>query len=162
MVTEKEREERRNNIVIKGIDVKELDKDRREWAKDFLKSRLGVACGIISVRISGPVIIVKIDKEEDKKWVMRNKNRLKGGKIFIENDLTWEERKRQERIGRWVKEQRNKGEDVKAGYARVRIKGVWKSWEDIERDLNKEDMREGEGGVDKREKGDVKDNEDFS
>ncbi|XP_070163512.1 golgin subfamily A member 6-like protein 22 [Polyergus mexicanus] len=145
MVTEKERAERRNNIVIKGIDVKELDKDRREWAKDFLKSRLGVACGIISVRISGPVIIVKIDKEEDKKWVMRNKNRLKGGKIFIENDLTWEERKRQERIGRWVKEQRSKGEDVKAGYARVRIKGVWKTWEDIERDLNKEDMREGEG-----------------
>jgi len=28
---------------------------------------------------------------------MRNKQKLKGGRIFIENDLSWEERKIQER-----------------------------------------------------------------
>lgn len=50
-------------------------------------------CGIVNVRVSGSVIIVKIDKEKDKKMVMRNKNKLKGGKTFIENVLTWEERK---------------------------------------------------------------------
>lgn len=32
---------------------------------------------------------------------MRSKNKLRGEKIFIENDLTWEERKTQERIYRW-------------------------------------------------------------
>lgn len=88
MVIEKEREERRNNIVIKGINIKDVAKDRREWAKDFLKNRLGVDCGIMSVKINGSVIIVKIDKEGDKRMVMKNKNRLKGEKIFIENDLT--------------------------------------------------------------------------
>lgn len=29
---------------------------------------------------------------------MENKNKLRGGRIFIENDLTWNERKMQEKI----------------------------------------------------------------
>lgn len=37
---------------------------------------------------------------------MKKKCKFKGEKIFIENDLTWEDRKRQERIGKWVREQK--------------------------------------------------------
>jgi len=40
----------------------------------------------------------KLGSEEEKKEVMRKKNRIKGDQIFIENDLTWRERKTQERI----------------------------------------------------------------
>lgn len=36
MVRDKEREERRNNIVIKRIDIK-IVTDRKEWVKDFLR-----------------------------------------------------------------------------------------------------------------------------
>lgn len=42
--------------------------------------------------ISGKVIIVKTGNEEMKKEMMLNKNKLKGEKIFIENDLSWEEK----------------------------------------------------------------------
>lgn len=31
---------------------------------------------------------------------MKNKYKLKGGKIFIENDLSWEDRKIQEKINK--------------------------------------------------------------
>lgn len=30
--------------------------------------------------------------------IMRNKNKLRGGKIYIENDLSWEERKVQKQM----------------------------------------------------------------
>jgi len=35
---------------------------------------------------------------------MRNKFRLKGENIFVENDLSWEEKNIQVKINKWVKE----------------------------------------------------------
>lgn len=43
------------------------------------------------------MIIARLENKEVKKQVMRNKFILKGEKIFIENDLSWEERKIQEK-----------------------------------------------------------------
>lgn len=54
---------------------------------------------------------------------MCNKRKLKGKSIFIENNLTWEERKVQEKMGKWAKEKREKGKTVKMGFARVMIDG---------------------------------------
>ncbi|KYM98796.1 hypothetical protein ALC62_10485 [Cyphomyrmex costatus] len=46
--------------------------------------------------------------------------RTRGGKIFIENDLCFEDRKVQERISRWVKQRKEKGEgeEIKVGLGR--------------------------------------------
>lgn len=101
--------------------------------KQFLKMKIGIECEIESVRINGPVIIVKIDKEEDKRRVMRNKNKLKEDKIFIKTDLSSADRKRQERIGKWVKKRKNIEKNVKGGYARVKIKEEWKLWDEVEK-----------------------------
>ena len=38
-------------------------------------------------------MIVKVGNEEKKREVMRNKNKSRGGKIFFENDLSFEEKK---------------------------------------------------------------------
>lgn len=70
----------------------------------------------------------------------------KGGRIFIENDLTWQERNMQEKIHRWPKEEREKGKEVKIGYARVRVKDTQRKWEEIEGEIEankkeKEDRR---------------------
>lgn len=111
-VTEKDREER-SNIVIKGIRFpKELEKDEkggREWAAGWIKEKVGVNCKVINCRESGGVIIVKLEDVESKKEIMRNKFKLKGEKIFIENYLSCEKRKIKERINRWVK---NRGKRV--------------------------------------------------
>lgn len=45
---------------------------------------------------------------ERKKETILNKNKLRGTNIFIENDLSWEERKIQERINRWAKKEKEK------------------------------------------------------
>lgn len=95
LMAEKDREERRYNVVVKGaMETKEGEKGRM-WMQDFIKEKLGVKCKVLSCRRSGPVMVAKIDGEEKKREIMKNKNKLKGGKIFIENDLSWEERKLQ-------------------------------------------------------------------
>lgn len=59
---------------------------------------------------SGGVIIAKLGREE-KIEVMKRKNKLAGTRIFIENDLSYEERKKQEEIHKWVKEKKERGEN---------------------------------------------------
>lgn len=80
-------------------EVEEDKKRRKERAKGFLREKIGIECKV-EYCSSGTVIIVKLDREETKREIMRNKNKLKWETIYIENDLTWEERKTQERISR--------------------------------------------------------------
>lgn len=62
---------------------------------------------------------------------MLHKNKLKGERIFIDNDLSWKERKTQEEINRWTKVQRGKGKEIKVGLGWVKVKGIWRYWEEI-------------------------------
>lgn len=126
-VVDKEKEERKCNIVIKGKTSWEKGENGKEWVESFIKEKLRVQCKVTECRNSGPVIVAKIENEEKKKEVMRNKNKLKGDSIFIENDLSWEERRLQERINRWAREKRMKGVEVKIGLGRVRIAGIWRA-----------------------------------
>jgi len=61
--------------------------------KEVIRKKLGIECKVNEVRKSGPVIIVKLDSEERKKEIIKNKSKLKGDSLFIENDLNFEERK---------------------------------------------------------------------
>lgn len=148
ILTEREKEERKNNTVIKGIGLpKEIEEDkkrRKERAKGFLREKIGIECKVEYCR-SGTVIIVKLDREETKREIMRNKNKLKWETIYIENDLTWEERKIQERISRWAKIQ--KGKEVKIRMGRVKIDNAWRLWADIEREENREEGNRKEEGI---------------
>ncbi|KAL6266184.1 hypothetical protein P5V15_003044 [Pogonomyrmex californicus] len=117
-ITEKDREERQDNIVLKGIRLlKEKVGNRKEsseWAQNFIKEKIGVECKVNNCWNSGEI-----------------------GEIFIENDLSWEERKMQERISSWVKEKKGKGIDIKIRLGRVKIGsmfGLWKVWSEIERE----------------------------
>jgi len=68
---EKERIDRKENILLKGISMPEeigKEKDKRiEWVKELIKGKLGIDCKISEVKKNGPVIIVKMDSEEEKK-----------------------------------------------------------------------------------------------
>jgi len=136
--------------VIKKLRIpREVESDRKkcvEWATRLIKDKLCVDAKVVGCRESGAVVVIRLENEEEKKEVMQNKFRLKGESIFIENDLSWEDRNVQVRINRWVKEQKGKGLEVKIGVGRVRVKGIWRTWADIEREgLDGEKMREEEG-----------------
>lgn len=47
----------------------------------------------MTIRESGRILMVRVESKEDKRVIMNNKHKLKGGKVFIENDLSSEERK---------------------------------------------------------------------
>jgi len=162
---EQEREERKCNIVIKGVRERIGGWKGKEWAQSFLKERLGITCKVVDNRISGPVIVVKVENEKKKREIKLNKNKLKGTAFYIENDLSWEERKIQEKINKWAREQRGKGEEIKVGVGRVRVKGVGRKWEEIEGTEEKGGgcvgSRERRGGTNRENKGESEIEQNF-
>jgi len=73
-------------------------------------------------------VVIRLENGEEKKEVMKNKYKLKGKSIFIENDLSWEEKNIQVKINKWMKEQKGKELEAKVGVCRVRVKGTWRTW----------------------------------
>lgn len=161
-MADKERQKRRNNITLKRVDIykvrrqmKEEGKEEgwKEWVEEYIKTKLGVEGKVTFWQIRGRVIIATLENEEMKREVMVNKSKLKGEQYYIENDLTWEERKLQERIGKWAIEQREKGEMIKIGRGKVRIKEKWIFWEEIEKDLKKKEEGRRERSVEENQRG---------
>lgn len=116
-INDKEKEERKNNIVIKGLEL--TGKLTNEEIEKFVRKELKVT----RCRRSGRYM-TKLENEEMKRVIIGNKNRLKGKEIYIENDLSWEERKIQEEMNTWAKEKRKMGM-VKIGVGRVMIDSRW-------------------------------------
>ena len=142
----KEREERRENIIIKGL--KKGDTSVEERVRELM-GELKTEVEIRGVRIvgrreesKGEMVIVKLGSIEQKRRVLERKMVLKGRRERIEEDWTWEERKRQWRIGQIADEERKRGRRVRLGYGRVWIDGELWRWEDRE-----EKLKDGRGRV---------------
>lgn len=76
-------------------------------------------------------------KKEDKTEVFKNKFKLKGESIFVEHDLSWEERKIKEEIGIWIKSEKEKSYIHKIGIGRVKCEGKWYEWEEMKNNMDK-------------------------
>lgn len=148
MMRESERKDRERNIVIKG--ESNVRDNLQEWVKEFMKDRLGLDVNIVSAWKGGSVIVVKLESLDDKRKIMQNKSKLLGTRIYIENDLSYEDRKKQEEINRWVKTRKAEGKLIKIGLGKINYEKRWIKWEDkealkkIEELENKEEGERGE------------------
>lgn len=110
VVSERDRRDRENNIVIRGWRFQ--GEDLKEEVKKFLAEKVDFHGEVETAWVSGGVTIAKLGRVE-KIEVMKRKCKLVGTRIFIENDLSYDDRKKQEEINRWVKEKKRKGYENK-------------------------------------------------
>jgi len=116
----REREERKSNILIKGLVTREGK--RKEAVKEILKI-IEVKVDIIEVkRIGGErereMVVVRMGSKEQKKEVLRKKWRLKGRKEIIIEDWTWGERKMRWKLEEIAKKEEKKGRKIWIGMER--------------------------------------------
>ncbi|XP_011688394.1 PREDICTED: uncharacterized protein PF11_0207-like [Wasmannia auropunctata] len=125
VIEEKERKERKNNLVIRGL--KRGEGDWRETAKDFLAKEFGVKEGVKRIQIVGKegreAIIVEMSGWELKEEIMKEKKKLGNRRIYIDHDLTPEERQVQWKIRERAKKEKLEGKQVKIGYRKIIIQG---------------------------------------
>lgn len=65
IIVEKEKEERRNNIVLKGVGAE--GKAMKEWVEEFIKEKLGVEIKMVKCKLSEKVIVAIRGRRGEKK-----------------------------------------------------------------------------------------------
>ncbi|KAJ8664575.1 hypothetical protein QAD02_006237 [Eretmocerus hayati] len=131
---ENEKRARRNNLIIIG---KKREQYRlREKVELWIERELRVSCKIIrawKIRNTKEEMI-GIECENSEKWreIMTNKSKLKGTEIYIEKDLTWQERETRRKLIGFAKEQAGKEKKTLVRDIQVIIEGqIWR-WNERE------------------------------
>lgn len=151
----KEREDRRRrNMIIKGVS---REKGDWRWGVEKIMKEIGADVRISEMRKintgredKGEMVWVRLEKEEDKRQVWDKKRRLKGRKVWIEEDLSWKEREVRRRLGVIAAGERRKGRNAWVEEDRIKMEGVWWRWEEEKGSLIKIMRREEQGEKEKR------------
>lgn len=127
LINEKiEKEKRKNNIIVQGIrmDTNEPDLLKEEMLQ-FIESELKVKVALKGIRKIGDKIYwVELGSIDEKLKIMRNKSKLKnrrGGRIYINDDMTKQQREIQGIIRKIAREEVSKGKTVKIGFGKLMI-----------------------------------------
>lgn len=153
-VTQVERDTKRNNIIVSG-----LDSDSPEESFQVLQSIIDTAtnrgikvnfCRAFHAR-GGMKIIATCSNAAEKKALMSVKRTLVrkrgGGKvtpIYIDNEMTREDRFIQWRIRAIAKEKRAEGKDVMIVPGKLKIDGVWMRYDSSTDDVRAMKKRDGD------------------
>lgn len=129
---EHDKRARKLNVLIKGAGKESLEgcNEVEEW----FKKKLGIevktrTVADISKEKNRETLLVEIANWEMKMSIMKNKSKIKGTKIFIDNDLTKEERIMAACIRKMAKEERSQGKEVKVEYKKLQVDGQLFVWE---------------------------------
>jgi hypothetical protein len=109
-----EKEKIKDNIVISGIEIDNEDrKVLKEAAKKFIVEELNIDVNVKQAFKIGPKrLVLQMEDWEAKMEVLKNKAKLKGKEIYIDSDLTRNERGIQKLIRDMAKQERQKGATV--------------------------------------------------
>lgn len=132
-----EKREKKNNIIIKGVKIDEADNS--EKLSQLIKDKMEVDIKIKSVQIikkyDKPIVLARIDAWEDKIQIMKNKHKLRKTDVYIENDMTAEEREVQAMIRNFARQEREKGKAAIVKYRKLIIDGVLWVWDNNQKML---------------------------
>lgn len=134
-----EKAERKNNIIVSNYKPREAES--RKLAKEIegmLSKKIGEPVRVESAysfkTALGERQVVRMGDFEDKLTVMKNKKKFFEEKeskklpIYVDDDLTTEERKIQKKARDFARIQREEGKVVKIGYKKVYVAGVEMRW----------------------------------
>lgn len=135
---------RKNNIIIKGLEINEQTVVKEaETLIGNLQDNIKIKeIGLINKQKN--IVLVKLSTWEDKKKIMTNKNKLsKSGvkNVYIEDDMTKEERSIQYELRKVAKEMKSKKKIVKMGYQKIFINGEKYEWDTTKNELKKVDRQ---------------------
>lgn len=132
----KDREERRKNVIIRGLKVEGEDRKKKvEEIMDFIGAKVDVieTKRLAEDREKGREMVwVRLKDEEQRREIWGKKSKLRGRKERIGEDLTWRERKMKWLLEDIAREEEREGRRVWLRYGRIRINEVWWRWDEDE------------------------------
>lgn len=124
--------EKRNNIIIKNAQIK--GENSSKAVEDYIREKLSVEVKINEAfELTKGILLAKVQSWKEKKMIMENTQKLRNTNVYIEHDMTVEERKIQKELRQLAKEQREKGSEAKVGYQKIIIDKKVHTWNDIKK-----------------------------
>lgn len=135
-----EKKERKCNLVIKGLQIEENEKEKS--LEKFIKNTMNIETRVkkafkMNKKGNSDIILAEMETWEEKQAIMTNKSKLRGSAIYIENDMTIEERKIQAEIRKLSRAERERGKRTTIGYKKLFINGIEHVWSDREKRIIK-------------------------
>lgn len=159
---EEERQKRKRNIILKGVDKKEKGTEEivaELWRMMEVKGKTKEIREIGRGDKKGKsMMLVKMESKKGKRGVMRKENKLKERTERIQDDWTWKERAMQRRLEKIAWEKRKKGRKVWVRYGKIWMEERWWRWSEEEEKLTdgdeeeRREKKEKDGGADEEEK----------
>lgn len=150
----KERNERKKNIIIKELEVRE--EKRREAVKKVLEE-IEAKVKVVEIWRAGreaseerEMVGVKFAGEEQKKEILRKKGALRGRRKRISENWTWRERKMTWSLEVIARKEERKGNRTWISFGRIRINEEWWKWEEEREVLRDIRGKERNGGGEMR------------
>lgn len=141
IIEDKERKDRKNNIVIRGL--RNEKEEAKKVGKEFLEKEFGAGSKIKYIKTEGKekreVIIVEMEDWQTKEKIMKEKSKLRGRNIYIDHDMTKEEREVQRKLRERAGREREEGKKVKVGYRKIIVEGKVYIWNEEEEELREKE-----------------------
>lgn len=80
----------------------------------------------------GEIMLVKLEKEEQRREVMLRKRNLRRRKERVLEDWTWKERRMKWKLEEIARKEESNGKRVKVRYGKIRIEEHWWRWDEEE------------------------------
>ncbi|KAK9751975.1 hypothetical protein QE152_g4571 [Popillia japonica] len=114
-----DKEKRRKSLVISGLRVEEEDEaELKVKIKNFIAQHLKLEVSIKKAhKINNKTCVIKLEKFTDKLQILKEKKQLKyvqGPRIFINNDMTENEREIQNQIKKVADRERSRGPETRS------------------------------------------------
>ncbi|XP_046601413.1 uncharacterized protein LOC124295446 [Neodiprion lecontei] len=135
----KDRANRRQNIIIKGLASTSNSNDSKKIESELLETKFNLRNAYSNLEVLGKdknVYKITIRNSEDKSSIMLNKKTaLNGTKIFVENDLTESQARERWNLRNAVKPSREAGSSVRFYQNKVNVDGSWLAWDEGSQEL---------------------------
>lgn len=140
-----DRNDRRDNIIISGLTLEGGNgRDMDRGLEQFIQQNLNVDVRVLEAsKINDKMWVAKLESFQKKIEVLKNTHKLRNGtyrRVYINSDLTKEERIVQKKIRERAVRERREGKNVKVGYQRLTIDGERYSWSNQLQELVKENQ----------------------
>lgn len=136
----KEREERKENVIIKGMDTRGEIKEKVNELLDTMKE--GIRTDEVRILKHGydGMVWMKLKSSEERRMILENKNKLRGRREWVEKDLTWEERRVQWKLRSMAAKMRVNDKRVRVDHGKIWVEEKWWFWVE-----NAGELRDGKG-----------------
>ncbi|KAF5299031.1 hypothetical protein FQR65_LT09494 [Abscondita terminalis] len=120
--------ERLENLMMQILnEIKSLREKQKEYRDEDIEA--------YNLPLNPAITVVKLKNWESKQQIMKNKPKLNGSQIYIENNMTYEERKIQKYV---AKKEVSQGKTVKVGWHKLYKEGKWWKWDRSSGELKQE------------------------